>query len=188
VKSLHFSEASPGAQVALMLVMRQIWPTTFFLLAFLFKWHVCFAGALNIQGGMSSLTSGRYVPAVAATLETKNWALSLTSVGVQTPVYYHNSQTLAYYWTYTPGEFLWGDLYAGVGLGIGTSSRGYREAPGLQFDVKSETYIGPALRMSWRILNPLTLNIEAVYGLGPCSHIPPPLTHDFVTVSLGWRL
>jgi hypothetical protein len=149
----------------------------------------CFALAdLEVGAGMSSAMSGRFVPGGTIAIKQRTWALSATAVGVQTPVYYQSNYTLAYYRTWKAGEFWWADLEAGLGVGAGYSQRGFRESLTAESEAKSQSYIGPALRLSWKVLNPIVFTLESIYGLGACSFVPPPLTHDLVMFSVGWRI
>src|SRR4051812_13710676 len=79
---------------------------------------------IEVGAGLSSGMSSRFVPGISAAYLDADWAISGTSIGVQTSIYYISDYTLSYYRTWNVGKFLWGDLHAGFGGGAGYSQRG----------------------------------------------------------------
>lgn len=160
----------------------------FTILLVLCLWTSSASADVEIGLGMSS-TIGRFVPALSASYVAEPWAISGSSVGVQTPVYYESAYTLAGYKTWKAGDFWWGPVTAGFGGGLAYSQRGYRTSASGDPSHLTDFNLGPAFRVQWNFLGgslPIFFNFDAIYGLGLASI--ELAGQDNVIFSLGCRL
>jgi hypothetical protein len=120
--------------------------------------------AVEIGTGFNSSTAGRSIPALFLAYSADAWSLSFSSVGVQTPRYYHSAYTVSYLRTWKSGDWIWGPIESGFGLSILYASRGFADSGAVE-SVRDDVAIGPALRVNWFVADPVFLGIEALYGL-----------------------
>ncbi len=145
--------------------------------------------SIELGAGLSSSMSGRYVPGANLAYIDSTWALSATTIGVQTTIYYVSDYSLCYNRMWNVGKFFWGDLHAGAGGGVGYSQRGYRSSPTSSiYSTRSEILIGPSFRVSWEFASPFVFTFDGLYGVGIATLGVPPLLHDLVMFSVGVRL
>lgn len=113
--------------------------------------------------GVSSITGGRVNPLLNTGFDSSNFSLSFSSLGVKNDVYYHSGYTLVTSIQGELGDYLWGNLRGGVGLGLHFAKRGLDDGNGLE--EKSDFAIGPSIRVTWTILPKVFIGLESIYGI-----------------------
>lgn len=135
--------------------------------------------------GFSSTTSGRPIPTLAAGFVQETWAVTASSTGVSTPLYYHSAWTLTGFRLWKSGEFGHGAVTAGLGLGLFFAKRGYRDTETSPLQSATDYNIGPAFRVTWYFLDPVFFSVESIFG----ARRPVPLivlsAQDIATITFG---
>lgn len=134
--------------------------------------------------GYSSATTGHTSPALILGLGAGDWAMTGSSTGYQTTAYYHSSYTLNYYWTWGSGDFFWGKLESGFGIGTLYAIRGFTDQ-GSTEETKSDFNLGPAFRLKWIFLDPVFISLEALFGLRDLTQHLALNAQDSINLSLG---
>ena len=109
------------------------------------------------------MTGGRTSPMIHTGIDSSNFALTFSSVGVKNSVYYHSGYILSAFAQKEPGFFLWGKMRGGLGGGIHFAKRQYVD--GTTSESASDFAIGPAIRVTWEIFPFGFIGIEALYGI-----------------------
>lgn len=120
---------------------------------------------VQIGTGFNSATGGRLVPSVNLGIGGDSFVLLSSSTGVATSVYNHAAYSLSGYWIKKAGNFFWGDVVAGFGIGSFYESRTYKDI-GSAEETQTDFAAGPAFFSKWNFLSPVYLSVEAVCGLG----------------------
>lgn len=123
-----------------------------------------------VGAGNSSLTSGRFVPALNAGVIFDKWTISGMLAGVRTRAYYSNMYTINALRYRKFGRFLGGSLWSGVGLGVGYGQKGVvTQFETADQDEEIETdvdaLIGPAFRVAWLPWEMVYLGFEFTMGI-----------------------
>lgn len=116
---------------------------------------------------MSSTTSGRRIPLLYGGVESKDYALSLSSIGYKNTLGYISAWNLNTYVLFYPDKFWWGKMQAGLGLGFFYYEEGFKNSLDDDGVTKKNYTAGPSLRVLWSIAGPFYLGLEAVYGIRP---------------------
>ncbi|HEX4924261.1 MAG TPA: hypothetical protein VFV50_09245, partial [Bdellovibrionales bacterium] len=141
--------------------------------------------ALELGVGTSSSNSGRLVPGLSATASIGPIALTGTSTGTRTSVYYLSSYTFGAVKRFEGGRFWWGDLQLGFGLGVAYSQYGYRSSPQGEHDVKRDFTGGPLFQFRWAFLDPVYLGMDALFGLRYPQGLLALALQDVIMLSVG---
>ncbi len=143
--------------------------------------------SIDIGAGISSTTSGRFVPALTGGLYTGGWAITGSANGVQTGYYYHSIYTLNYYRTWSSGNLFGGDVNSGFGAGVTYSMRGYED---VNADLKeiADLTLGPAFFVRWDFGDTVYLNTEMIFGLRDLIQHIALNAQDAIVFSLGVQL
>lgn len=139
------------------------------------------AHALDLGVGLGSSTGGRTIPTFNLGFQLGDKTISGQMTGSHTGYYYVSAYQLGYYWTWDPGEFIWGKVSSGFGVSAYYSQRGYRESTTATLETSDDYALGPAIRVKWNFLGPAYLGLEAMYGLRSIGH---HLQLSFQTVTL----
>lgn len=121
----------------------------------------------RIGSGMSTTTSGRRIPLAYGGIESKDYALSLSSVGYKNTLGYMSAWNLNAYALFYPDKFWWGKMQAGLGLGVFYYQEGFKNGLDDGGMTKKNYTAGPSIRVLWSIAGPIYLGLEAVYGIRP---------------------
>ncbi len=144
--------------------------------------------SVELGVGLSSATSGRYIPALAGAIGGTDWILTGTSTGARNGYYYYSNYSMAWMKTWQAGEFGWGDLKAGLGVGAFYSLRSFKDEGATRAEEDSDFGAGPAFRVQWGFLSPVYCNLEVIWGLRDIYKHLTLNGQDLVTFSVGVAL
>lgn len=138
-----------------------------FFLSLLLSVFTTFSASAHVKigSGFNSATGGRLVPSLNIGAGSDSFVVLVSSTGVATTVYSHSAYSLGGYWTKKAGDFLWGDLIAGFGVGSFYEHRTFKDLNTAE-EVKTDFALGPAFFSQWKFLSPLYISVEAVCGFG----------------------
>lgn len=149
------------------------------------------AAGFQIGTGFNSETGGRLIPSLNIGVNTGAFEVLFSSTGVSTTAYSHSSYSLGAYWTRKSGDFLFGSIVAGFGVGSLYAVRTFQDT-GAEEEKKDDFALGPAFFGRWFLAGSAFLSVEAVYGLGdPSLHLGDILgmnARDHVNFSIGVEL
>lgn len=141
--------------------------------------------------GFNSATSGRLVPALNVGYGRDSFEVLFSSTGVSTTAYYHSAYRLSAYKTWLAGDFLFADIEAGFGAGGLYAVRGFSDTLASS-ETKSDYVVGPAFFCRWKLLDPVFLAVEGLYGIiGPSNRFGDILglnARDNVSLIVGIQL
>lgn len=136
----------------------------FFVLFFLLSFSLTTVRAdIILATGVSSITGGRVNPLLNTGYDSPNFSISFSSLGIKNQVYYHSGYTLITSFQSDLGDYLWGGLRGGFGLGLHYAKRGLDDGNGLE--EKSDFAVGPSIRITWTLLPNTFIGLESIYGL-----------------------
>ncbi len=135
----------------------------YFFILFTLLFSLKAQAGLVLGSGVTSITGGRVSPIIHGGLDTPTFATTITAVGVKNSIYYHSGYVASFHLQKEAGQFWWGKLRGGLGLGLHIAKRGYDDGGGME--EKSDAAFGPSIRVSWEILPFVVLGLEAMYGL-----------------------
>lgn len=118
-----------------------------------------------IGTGVSNVTQGRVSPMLYGGIDQPKWAVLASALGVNHPLYYQSTYQIGAYLQSEFGEFIWGEIRAGAGLGILYSSRGYREDVDLAVQERDDIVFGPVMRVRWDVAPMSFIGVESLYGV-----------------------
>ena len=121
---------------------------------------------IDIGTGFNSATGGRVVPSLNLGIGWDSFIVVGSSTGVATSVYSHSAYSLGGYWTKKAGDFIWGDITAGFGLGAFYEARTYKPSTSTTEETSNEASFGPAFFSQWKFLGPVFISVEAIAGIG----------------------
>lgn len=141
----------------------------------------------RLGSGMSSTTGGRRIPLLYASLESKDYALSLSSIGYKNTLGYISAWNLNTFALFYSDKLLWGKLQAGAGLGFFYYEEGFKNSLDEKGTSQNNYTAGPCLRALWSFAGPFYLGLEALYGLRPqfLTHHILLSTQDTVQILVG---
>ncbi len=138
--------------------------------------------------GMNSVYTARRVPGIHLGISGKSFGVFGSTSGVRSSSYFHNSYVLNFMKMWSPGDFWWGKLTAGFGVGIFYATVGYKPANYAVAETYRDWTAGPALRLNWLILKPVFVAVDAMYGIrNPLSFIAM-YSQDIASLSFGIQL
>jgi len=146
------------------------------------------ASAIELGVGSGSSTSGRLMPALSAAVNFDSWAVTGSSTGVRTNVYYLSAYTLGLVKRWEVGRFWWADMTVGFGGGFAYSQYGYRNTTADPHDSKNDLTAGPIFQFRWKFLNPAYLGLDALFGLKYPQGVLALALQDVVVFSIGISL
>jgi len=168
----------------------QVWRNTLlFLLVCPFGFAPVARASIDVGAGLSSITSSRQSLAITGSYATPGLSFSGFAAGVQTPLYYHSAYVFGVYRMMISDSFGWGAIRAGFGFGFLYGQRGLRDSPtATVIEEKTDFAIGPGFKITWDVMGPVFLNLEAIYGLrDPAVHALLSF-QDVQVLSLGFKL
>lgn len=125
------------------------------------------AVSVAIGAAMTAHSSGQLNPGIHGALDFKNFAITGYSTGMATEAFFLNGYQAAFYWMFSPGDFLWGEFRAGFGIGVMYRKLGWRTNPNNAnfIDIREDVNFGPAVRGVWYVAKPIFIAVEGVFGL-----------------------
>ena len=158
----------------------------FLKLFFVFCTQHAFA-SLDVGVGLSSAMSGRFVPAITASLLQSGWAISGSANGVQSGYYYHSIYTFNYYRTWSSGGLFGGNVNSGFGGGLSYSVRGFEDVNDDLEEVGDFT-LGPSFFVRLDYGNTVFINTEMIWGLRDVFQHIALNAQDVIVFSIGAQL
>lgn len=134
-----------------------------YICLFLFLFFSSANAEVILGSGYSSMTGGRTNPIIYTGMDSSNFALTLTAVGVNNDVYYHSGYIISAFAQKDAGDLFWGKIRGGIGGGIHFAKRGYTD--GSIDENKSDFAVGPSMRVTWEFLPFVFVGVEALYGI-----------------------
>lgn len=137
--------------------------------------------------GMSSTTGGRRIPLLYVSAESKDYALSLSSIGYKNTLGYISAWNLNTFALFYSDKLFWGKLQTGLGLGFFHYEEGFKNALEDNGTNQNNSTAGPCIRALWSFAGPFYLGLEALYGLRPnfITHHLLLSTQDTVQLLVG---
>ncbi len=143
---------------------------------------------LELGGGTTSSTSGRLVPALSGAVTFGEWAVTGTSTGTRTNVYYLSAYTMGAVKRWPAGKFWWAEMVLGFGGGVAYSQYGYRNTPTDTMETKADFTAGPLIQFRWEFLGPLYVGLDALFGIKYPTGVLALALQDVVSLTLGLSL
>jgi hypothetical protein len=156
-----------------------------FALTFALEAHA----VIEFGTGFNSATGGRVVPSLNLGVGSESFEVLFSSTGVSTAVYYSSSYTLGAYWTWDSGDFIFGKVSSGFGVGGIYGVHNFKDV-GATEETKNDFAVGPAFFSRWHFCDPFYFSVEAIYGIGT-DHLGDMLAlnaRDHVNFIFGVRL
>lgn len=121
--------------------------------------------------GISSVTSGRLIPALKASAYLDKWELTVSSVGVRTSVYAQNAWTFGVLRELEGDSNSWLAWRAHVGVAGAYFVSALRDDPSAPTRTTTDFVAGPAWSLTFAI-GPALLSFDAIHGLrDPVQHL-----------------
>ncbi len=126
---------------------------------------------VTFGSGMSSAQAGRVAPGLHLGIANHDFNFGVFISGVQSPIYYQSSYFVGGYSLPKRGDFLWGQVRAGLGFAVSVSASGRRDGPLGEASNYYDYAAGPAVKVVWSVAGPLFVATEAMFGLRNFIHI-----------------
>jgi hypothetical protein len=137
--------------------------------------------------GLSSVTSGRSVPALKASAFIGDWKLTGASTGVRTSVYAQNAWSLALLYEGIAAHDGSLDFRAHFGAGAALQTTAYRTSPTAGSSMTHDVALGPAWSLT-ASAGPFFLSFDGILGLRNVLQHVALNFQDVALVSIGVSL
>lgn len=162
----------------------------FFLLGGLVSIALPTQATVLFGSGLNSAIGGRTVPSLNLGIGTDSFEVLTSSVGVATKAYSHSAYSLGGYWTKKAGDFFFGQIISGFGIGAIYAHRTFKDMTAAE-EKKEDFALGPALFSRWKMAGPFFVSVEAIVGVNVGSNIGDFLAmnyRDQVNLIIGFEM
>jgi hypothetical protein len=141
---------------------------------------------ISLGSGFTSTTGGRLSPMIYGGYDSPTFALVGSSVGVKTSAYYLSSYSMSALLLNDIGDFWWGKVNAGAGIGLLYSIRSMKDST-----YSNTTYdfnYGPCLRVTWEFIPNMYVGVDALFGVPSLSQLIQFSTKQSTSLIFGFKI